>query len=204
MQRAKFQLCSATPLTFCKYFRESLDFLWQATLDSESAQVIPPAPTHGHLTVCANSKFEEKRQPMKKMLMTMAISLAFACFGFAQAGSPSTTSPSQSDQSSAASSSQSGEKTLHGCIQSENGGYALQEKSGKTAMLSGSEDFSKHVGHEVRVHGTWSASSGSSASPTSPSSASSSASSPSASATAEGKTFNVDKLEMVSEQCSIK
>ena len=169
--------------------------------------------------------------------MTMALSLAFTCFGFAQglgsgqtasgnsqaqaAGTPSSTTPSQSDQNSAMNSSnQSGEKTLHGCIQSENGGYALQEKNGKMAMLSGSEDFSKHVGHEVKVHGTWSEASNSSASssngassnPSSsassnPSSSASSTTNPSGSATSgsnSGRTFNVDKLDMVSEQCSIK
>jgi hypothetical protein len=168
---------------------------------------------------------------MKKMLMTMALSLAFTCFGFAQglgsgqtasgsnqaqaAGTPSSTTPSQSgsmsDQNSAMNSSnQMGEKTLKGCIESENGGYTLEQKSGKEVTLAGSEDFSKHVGHEVKVHGTWSSASNSSASSTSSnpsSSASSSATSPSGSSASSensGKTFNVDKLDMVSEQCSNK
>lgn len=167
---------------------------------------------------------------MKKILMTMALSAAFTCFGFAQgvgsgqaasgsnqaqaAGTPTSTSPSQSgsmsDQNSAMTSSdQSGEKTLHGCIESENGGYTLEQKNGKEAMLSGSEDFSKHVGHEVKVHGMWSSTTNSSASSASgTSNPSSSATTPSdqnaTSGSNSGKTFNVDKLDMVSEQCSIK
>ena len=168
---------------------------------------------------------------MKKILMTMALSAAFTGFGFAQglgsgqtasgssqaqsAGTPSSTSPSQSgsmsDQNSAVNSSNqmSGEKTLHGCIESENGGYTLEQKNGKEVMLSGSEDFSKHVGHEVKVHGMWGSASNSSASSasgaSSPSSASTNPSDQNAgSESNSGKTFNVDKLDMVSEQCSIK
>ena len=87
-----------------------------------------------------------------------------------------------------------GEKTLKGCIQSSGAGqYTLQEKGGKSVTLNSTEDLSAHVGHEVKVHGTY----GSGAS------ASASASSSGASANA-GETFNVTKVDMVSEQCKIK
>ncbi|HEX6465724.1 MAG TPA: hypothetical protein VFZ99_00375 [Terriglobales bacterium] len=48
-----------------------------------------------------------------------------------------------------------GEKSLSGCIRSNNGSYMLQEKNGKMAMLNSSQDLSAHVGHTVKVRGTW-------------------------------------------------
>jgi hypothetical protein len=81
-----------------------------------------------------------------------------------------------------------GEKKLKGCLKSEGGQSVLEEKSGKTVNLTGS-DVSAHNGHEVAVHGTWE------------SGAAASASSTGAGAKA-GKTFNVTSVDMISESCS--
>jgi hypothetical protein len=81
-----------------------------------------------------------------------------------------------------------GEKKLKGCIKSEGGQSVLEEKSGKTVNLTGS-DVSAHNGHEVTVHGAWE------------SGAAASASSTGAGAKA-GKTFNVTSVDMISESCS--
>jgi Protein of unknown function (DUF5818) len=83
-----------------------------------------------------------------------------------------------------------GEKKLKGCIKSEGGQSVLEEKSGKTVNLTGS-DVSAHNGHEVTVHGTWEGG------------ASATASGSSGAATAKaGKTFNVTSVDMISDSCT--
>jgi len=84
-----------------------------------------------------------------------------------------------------------GEKKLKGCVQSQGGQYVLESKHGKAVMLAG-QDVSAHVGHEVKVKGTWESSSASGMSSTSTAGASNAAS---------DKTFNVTNVEMVSETC---
>jgi len=62
------------------------------------------------------------------------------------------------DQNRAAKSSNedmsAGEKTLDGCVVKEQSDYFIQPASGERERLMGSQDFSSHVGHEVKVHGT--------------------------------------------------
>jgi hypothetical protein len=83
-----------------------------------------------------------------------------------------------------------GEKKVKGCIKSEGGQSVLEEKSGKTVNLTGS-DVSAHNGHEVTVHGTWEGG------------ASAAASSSSGAATAKaGKTFYVTSMDMISDSCT--
>src|SRR6059058_1702980 len=83
-----------------------------------------------------------------------------------------------------------GEKKLKGCLKSEGGQSVLEEKSGKTVNLTGT-DVSAHNGHEVTVHGTWEGG------------ASAAASSSSGAATAKsGKTFNVTSVDMISDSCT--
>ena len=64
----------------------------------------------------------------------------------------------------------------------------LETKKGKTVALAG-QDVSAHVGHEVKVKGTWE--SGMSATSSSNSGSS-------------GKTFNVTEVKMVSDTCGGK
>ena len=111
-----------------------------------------------------------------------------------------------------------GEKSMKGCIESENGGYMLEEKGGKEVMLTGS-DLSAHVGHMVKVHGMWqsgSMSSGSSASNSSDSNMAGSSNSNSSMSESSnmdhnkmgkmdhnGQSFMVNKIDMISDQCKM-
>ena len=121
---------------------------------------------------------------MKKMLCCLTVLLGLT-WASAQTGSPSS-SGSQSSGSSAQTSSPDqaskdqgtkdqsaksdqeakkgskkggGEKTITGCLSGPNpeGAYELQRGS-KKVEVGGSDDLSKHVGHTVRLHGTWAAS----------------------------------------------
>lgn len=107
--------------------------------------------------------------------------------------SPSMSQGSQSDNGGMQDSNSSmkhkgmkGEKTLKGCVRSEGGQYMLEEKSGKTVNLTGT-DVAAHVGHEVKVQGMWEkgSESGSSAS----------------SGMSSGHMFNVTNVSMVSDTC---
>ena len=129
------------------------------------------------------------------------------------------TSGSQTDVNTAASNTgssgkQKGEKTIKGCIAGSSGNYTLEEKGGKkTVNLQSSQDLSAHVGHEVKLHGRWeSGASSASASPdTTGSMASNNAGSAASTGAAgtsasshnkdQGKTFVVDSVDMVSDQC---
>lgn len=186
---------------------------------------------------------------MKKVLMAMTMLFALGCWaqtagsssgqsaGSSQSGSMSNGSQSGSmsngsqsgnmsnDQNGSMNSmgSMKGEKTLKGCIESENGGYMLEEKHGKEVMLSSSQDLSAHVGHEVKVHGMWqNGSMGSSSGSMTPNSSGSMNSNPSSNSGSmastsssngqmsgqgmsdhNGQTFMVSKIDMVSTQCKM-
>ncbi len=88
-----------------------------------------------------------------------------------------------------------GEKKLKGCVQSQGGQYVLESKHGKAVMLTG-QDLSAHVGHEVKVKGTWESGNASGMS-----SSSTSTSSTSGNNAGGEKTFNVTNVEMVSDSC---
>jgi hypothetical protein len=107
-------------------------------------------------------------------------------------GQPDNTSPTtQTDQGAANQNRNNGEHKLKGCVQSQGGQYVLETKKGKTVTLTG-QDVSAHVGHEVAVKGTWeSGSSGMS-------------STASGNAGTSEKTFNVTKVDLISETCSGK
>lgn len=176
---------------------------------------------------------------MKKVMMAMTMMFALGCFA-QTSGSGSMGSNGSSGQSSSSGSMSNGqsgsmdngsmnsssnngmkgEKTLKGCIQSQNGGYVLQEKDGKMAMLNSSQDLSAHVGHTVKVHGMWeksgssnsgSMSSGSNSNATTSSSSttmpnnsqSDSAMGSMGSMDHSGQSFMVNKLDMVSDQCKM-
>ena len=65
-----------------------------------------------------------------------------------------TTPTAQTDQNTANQNEKGGEHKLKGCVQSQGGQYMLETKKGKTVALAG-QDVSAHVGHEVKVKGTW-------------------------------------------------
>src|SRR5438067_13616783 len=110
--------------------------------------------------------------------------------GTAQQPGDSSGSMGQTDQTANPSQnkpekSEKGEKKLKGCVQSQGGQYVLETKKGKAVALTG-QDVSAHVGHEVALKGTWE------------SGASSAASTGTA---GSEKTFNVTKVDMISETC---
>lgn len=138
---------------------------------------------------------------MKKILLPFATILLFSLATFAQT---STTEPnSQGTQSASPSMQQpdtqagstgmngnatdTSQKKIKGCIAQQNGQYVLQTKHGKSVPLSG-QDVSAHVGHMVTLHGMWGGSSD--AAQTSTSSASSAGS------------FQVTKVDMISDSCT--
>jgi hypothetical protein len=139
---------------------------------------------------------------MKQLVMTVIFALVFGLAALAQTATPADpqSNPSaQPAQSSTATSSQSQtaapssakETHLKGCLQSENGKFMLQEKSGRTVELTG-QDLSAHVGQTVKVEGTASASSESLPAGTGTPSASSS------------EQISVTKIDKVSDTCEMK
>jgi len=114
---------------------------------------------------------------MRKLVLVLATIFALCLFtALAVAQTPggttgvnanssqnSSNSSSPADSSAAVSGSQtdpnsvnaaSGEKTVDGCVVKEQSDYFIQPKDGDRERLAGTQDFSSHVGHEVKVHGT--------------------------------------------------
>jgi hypothetical protein len=100
---------------------------------------------------------------MKKLVMLLALTVAFSLCGFAQAGSTDSASGAKtSTKKSAKMASDSGAKgsTVTGCLKSDatpvtltNGKY----KSGVQVDTSGdtTDDWAKHNGHKVQLTGAW-------------------------------------------------
>ncbi len=126
---------------------------------------------------------------IRKFMMASTMLVAMGCFAQTatpnsgdQSTTPSTTSSTTSqdttkdasqlpqsdkDKGEKAEKGAKGEKTLHGCIRQEGSTFWLEEKGGKKVQLNSSQDLSSHVGHEVKVHGTWGTSTASNAASTS-------------------------------------
>jgi hypothetical protein len=132
---------------------------------------------------------------VRKLMMASTMLVAMGCF--AQTATPNSadqsTAPSSTQSTTAPSTPQDtskdasqmpqsdkgdkdnmkaekgakGEKTLHGCIRQEGSTFWLEEKGGKKVQLNSSQDLSAHVGHEVKVHGSWGMSTASNAAGTS-------------------------------------
>ncbi|HEY1801743.1 MAG TPA: hypothetical protein VGG46_12490 [Terriglobales bacterium] len=136
---------------------------------------------------------------MKKIMLPFATVLLFALATFAQTNSPQTTPGSQGTQNESPSVQQTpsndtgmsgakhSEKKIKGCVAQQNGQYVLETKKGKSVPLSG-QDVSAHVGHMVALQGTWAASAGAQTS----------------TGMASGNSFNVTKVDMISDSCNMK
>src|SRR5690242_11677253 len=102
---------------------------------------------------------------MKKLLAILSLVFAFTVLSTAQTGSApgSTDQPSggaqAGDQAAPAQHSHkksAGGTTLTGCLSGPNQEGAYELKSGKKEVeVGGLDDLSKHVGHQVRLHGSW-------------------------------------------------
>lgn len=123
-------------------------------------------------------------------------------------GSQTPSSQAPSTSTSAPSESKGKAKTIQGCIAGSSGNFMLQEKGGKSTNLESSQDLSAHVGHEVKVHGHWasaSATAGAAAESAGTAASDTGAAAGKAGKAAAGaKTFVVDSVDMVSEQCKTK
>ena len=103
---------------------------------------------------------------MKKVLCILTAMFAITW----ASGQSSSSSQSTGDQSSASTSKMAkskkgmkkgtGEATIMGCLSGSNdeGAYVLTHGKRKVEV-GGNDDLSKHVGHEVKLHGTWATSS---------------------------------------------
>jgi len=100
---------------------------------------------------------------MKKTLFCLAATCMFAVSGLAQTGSSATSSGTQATTTTGSQSEKKAgaakEKTITGCIEAgkEANEYVLKtSKSKKPIELISSDDLKPHVGHTVKVTGTWS------------------------------------------------
>lgn len=128
---------------------------------------------------------------MRKMFMLVSILLLGLSWAVAQDTTQASPSAgSGSAQTSGQNGSATGEKTVTGCLSGSNGNFTLTDKHGKSYQLTGdSAKLTEHVGHEVKVTGTASASEGSGA-----------ASGTTAGAGAE-QTLQVTSLKHMSKSC---
>lgn len=96
---------------------------------------------------------------MKKVFCGFVVLLAFAVVSAQTPSSGGDQGQTSADQT-AKTSKKSGKKgnTLTGCLSGPNdeGAYLLKRKgSSKEIEVGGSDELSKHVGHEVKLHGSW-------------------------------------------------
>lgn len=130
---------------------------------------------------------------MKKPLAILTALFALTFLSAAQTGGSSSGSQGGSDQGTAMHSEhhKGGGNTLSGCLQGSQGAYTLKHGNKEVAVTS-SEDLSAHVGHQVKLHGSWA------------SAGSESASTPSSTGEKAGKdrTFNATSVDHVSDTCS--
>ena len=128
---------------------------------------------------------------MKKLFAILTALFALTVLSAAQTGG------SSGSQGGSATGMQSehhkgGGTTITGCLQGSQGAYTLKHGSKEIAVTS-SEDLSAHVGHQVKLHGSW-AGAGSSESGSTPSSTGEKGS--------KDRTFNATSIDHVSDTCS--
>ena len=100
---------------------------------------------------------------MRRILAVFTIVCAFTFLSAAQTGSaPGSTDQPKGGNAQAGSDEHAAHKkggggaTLTGCLSGPNSEGAYELKSGKrTVEVGGLDDLSKHVGHEVKLHGSW-------------------------------------------------
>jgi hypothetical protein len=110
---------------------------------------------------------------MKKLMLCLVVVFAFAFTAAAQ-----DTGASQSaTHSSKKSMSSSGSRTTTGCIEKSGDSYMLKNGRYKNGVkVTGSDDLSAHVGHTVKLTGSW---------------------------TTPGQEFSETKVDMVSDTCKM-
>jgi hypothetical protein len=94
---------------------------------------------------------------MKRILAVLTAVFAFTFLSVAQTGGASGSSGDQTGTEHAAHKKGAGKSTtLTGCLSGPNSEGVYELKRGShTVEVGGLDDLSKHVGHEVRLHGSW-------------------------------------------------
>ena len=123
---------------------------------------------------------------MRQVLLLVSVLLLGLSWAVAQDSSAASSSSYPAQQSAGQSQSgASGQMTVEGCLSGSNGSFTLTDKNGMAYQLTGdTAKLSEHVGHEVKITGTSSAS-GSSASTSS----------------ASGQTLQVTSMKHISKTC---
>jgi len=149
---------------------------------------------------------------MKKLIAILSLVFAFTIMSKAQTGSApgSTDQPAGGAQAGnqAAPAQQSHKKsaggaTLTGCLSGPNQEGAYELKSGKKEVeVGGLDDLSKHVGHQVRLHGSWAKSGAEIGEKEGSESKESEAKEKGEKGEAAERHFKVASVDMVSETCA--
>ena len=95
---------------------------------------------------------------MRRVLAVLTIVFAFTFLSAAQTGGASGSSGSAQGgtEEQAKKKGAGGGATLTGCLSGPNEEGVYELKSGKREVeVGGLDDLSKHVGHQVRLHGSW-------------------------------------------------
>ena len=97
---------------------------------------------------------------MKKLFACLTVLLAITFLSAAQTARASSNgqggSADQATEKKAAPKKGGGGATLTGCLSGPNDEGVYELKSGKKEVeVGGLDDLSKHVGHQVRLHGAW-------------------------------------------------
>ena len=123
---------------------------------------------------------------MRQVLFLVSVLFLGLSWAVAQDSSAAPSSSYPAQQSAGQSQSgASGQMTVEGCLSGSNGSFTLTDKNGMAYQLTGdTAKLSEHVGHEVKITGTSSAS-GSSASTSS----------------ASGQTLQVSSMKHISKTC---
>ena len=133
---------------------------------------------------------------MKKWTLGLLLVLAFALASLAQTSSTGSKSGSSTGQSSQMGDQNMGtaaagtSTSVTGCLNGSAGNYTLTNgkyKNGVAVTAASGVDLAPHIGHEVRLTGTWEKGSGSAA----------------AGGTTASKTFNATSMKHISETCSM-
>lgn len=99
---------------------------------------------------------------MRKLLLLLAVALAFSLPGFAQAAGgqsdTSATTSSTTKKSKTKATAGAKESQLTGCLAKNAAGSGFMLTNGrykKGVEVKSSEDLTAHVGHQVQLMGTW-------------------------------------------------
>jgi len=91
---------------------------------------------------------------MRRIFAVLTIVVAFTFLSAAQTGGAS--GQTGTDEHAAQKKGAAGGATLTGCLSGPNDEGVYELKSGKRAVeVGGLDDLSKHVGHQVKLHGSW-------------------------------------------------